>query len=280
MFIERMLSMAILAFDVGGSSVKYAVVQEDGTVEDKGSFKTPSDLEGFYEGLRQTKADLGKAHAFSGAAFSMPGAVDDEHGVIGGSSAIPYIHDFDIKSAMADVLGLPVAMENDANCEARGETWLGIAKDGRVHHGAHLHGGEFGYMVGDDGAIILSTAGSTENIARLCERLKGLPDHSLDGRKVFALAGEGDAEAAKAVKQMIESLARAIYNIQYSYDPECFVIGGGISAREDFVPAIQEAIDAILERVKVARIRPDVRTAEFGNDANLIGAVRHFLQTK
>ena len=58
------------------------------------------------------------------------------------------------------------------------------------------------------------------------------------------------------------------------------VIGGGISAREDFVPAIQEAIDAILERVKVARIRPDVRTAEFGNDANLIGAVRHFLQTK
>ena len=254
MFIERMLSMAILAFDVGGSSVKYAVVQEDGTVEDKGSFKTPSDL----------------------------------------------IHDFDIKSAMADVLGLPVAMENDANCAALGETWIGIAKDckdvaffvigsgvggaivkdGRVHHGAHLHGGEFGYMVGDDGATILSTAGSTENIARLCERLKGLPDHSLDGRKVFALAGEGDAEAAKAVKQMIESLARAIYNIQYSYDPECFVIGGGISAREDFVPAIQEAIDAILERVKVARIRPDVRTAEFGNDANLIGAVRHFLQTK
>ena len=122
MFIERMLSMAILAFDVGGSSVKYAVVQEDGTVEDKGSFKTPSDLEGFYEGLRQTKAKLEKGNAFSGAAFSMPGAVDDARGVIGGSSAIPYIHDFDIKSAMADVLGLPVAMENDANCAALGET--------------------------------------------------------------------------------------------------------------------------------------------------------------
>ena len=90
-------------------------------------------------------------------------------------------------------------------------------------------------MVGDDGATILSTAGSTENIARLCERLKGLPDHSLDGRKVFALAGEGDAEAAKAVKQMVESLARAIYNIQYSYDPECFVIGGGITAARKYI---------------------------------------------
>lgn len=44
--------MAILAFDVGGSSVKYAALKEDGTVGEKGSFKTPADLEGFYEGLR------------------------------------------------------------------------------------------------------------------------------------------------------------------------------------------------------------------------------------
>lgn len=292
--------MAILAFDVGGSSVKYAVLEENGTVGEKGSFKTPADLEGFYEGLRQTKEKLGKAHTFSGAAFSMPGAVDDAKGVIGGSSAIPYIHDFDIKSAMADALGLPVAMENDANCAALGETWLGAAegckdvaffvigsgvggavvKDGRVHHGAHLHGGEFGYMVGDDGETILSEAASTENMARACEKRKGLPAKSLDGRKVFQLAAEGDEAAKQSIAQMIEALARAIYNIQYSYDPECFVIGGGISAREDFVPAIEAAIDRILARVKIARIRPDVRQAKFGNDANLIGAVRHFLQVQ
>lgn len=292
--------MAILAFDVGGSSVKYAVLKEDGTVGEKDSFKTPADLEGFYEGLRQTKEKLSKAQAFIGAAFSMPGAVDDAEGVIGGSSAIPYIHDFDIKSAIANALGLPVAMENDANCAALGETWLGAAagckdvaffvigsgvggavvKDGRVHHGAHLHGGEFGYMVGDDGATILSESASTENMARACELRKGLPKHSLDGRKVFQMAAEGDEAAKQAIAQMIESLARAIYNIQYAYDPECFVIGGGISAREDFVPAIEAAIDRILARVKVARIRPDVRQAKFGNDANLIGAVRHFLQVQ
>lgn len=292
--------MAILAFDVGGSSIKFAVVQEDGTVGEKGSFKTPADLDGFYEGLRQTKEALGKAQAFSGAAFSMPGAVDDASGIIGGASAIPYIHDFDIKSALANALGLTVTMENDANCAALGETWLGAAagcqdvaflvigsgvggavvKDGRVHHGAHLHGGEFGFMVGDDGATILSEMASTENMARTCEKKKGLPAKSLDGRKVFQLAAEGDEAAKQAIAQMIEALARAIYNIQYSYDPECFVIGGGISAREDFVPAIEAAIDRILARVKIARIRPDVRQAKFGNDANLIGAVRHFLQVQ
>ena len=55
--------MAILAFDVGGSSVKYAALKEDGTVGEKGSFKTPADLEGFYEGLRQTKERLSKVQA-------------------------------------------------------------------------------------------------------------------------------------------------------------------------------------------------------------------------
>lgn len=292
--------MAILAFDVGGSSVKYAVVQEDGTMSEKDSFKTPSDFDGFCEGLRQTKDKLCKVHAFSGAAFSMPGAVDDLHGVIGGSSAIPYIHDFNIKSALSEALGLPVAMENDANCAALGETWIGAAagcqdvaffvigsgvggavvKDGCVHHGAHLHGGEFGYMVGDDGETILSEAASTENMARACEKRKGLPVKSLDGRKVFQLAEEGDEAAKQSIAQMIEALARAIYNIQYAYDPECFVIGGGISAREDFVPAIEASIDAILAKVKIARIRPDVRQAKFGNNANLVGAVRHFLQVQ
>lgn len=292
--------MAILAFDVGGSSVKYAVVKKDGTIGEKGSFKTPEDLEGFYKGLQQVKEKLAAEHKIRGAAFSMPGAVDDERGIIGGASAIPYIHDFTIKKALEKILELPVTMENDANCAALGEVWLGAAKDkkdvaflvigsgvggalvknGHIHHGAHLHGGEFGFMVVDEEGTILSEAASTENMVRHCEQMKGEPEGSLDGKKVFAMADDGDADAKLAIKQMIEQLARAIYNIQYSYDPECFVIGGGVSAREDFVPAIDAAVNKILEKVRIARVRPDVRQAKFGNDANLLGAVYHFLQHK
>ncbi|MFV0635421.1 ROK family protein [Mitsuokella sp. WILCCON 0060] len=292
--------MAILAFDVGGSSVKYAVVKKDGTIGEKGSFKTPADLEGFYKGLQQVKEKLASEHKIRGAAFSMPGAVDDERGIIGGASAIPYIHDFTIKKALEKILELPVTMENDANCAALGEVWLGAAKDkkdvaflvigsgvggalvknGHIHHGAHLHGGEFGFMVVDEEGTILSEAASTENMVRHCEQMKGAAAGSLDGKKVFAMADDGDADAKLAIKQMIEQLARAIYNIQYSYDPECFVIGGGISAREDFVPAIDAAVNKILEKVRIARVRPDVRQAKFGNDANLLGAVYHFLQHK
>lgn len=290
--------MAILAFDAGGSSVKYAAVKEDGKILEQGSFKTPADLAGFYEGLRQTKEKLVARYALSGAAFSMPGAVDDESGVIGGASAIPYIHDFPIRQAIGSRLGMPAAMENDANCAALGEVWQGaakgcrdvaffvigsgvggaIVKDGRIHHGAHLHGGEFGYMVVDGQGTILSEAGSTRQMVHYYEELSGLKAGSVDGKFVFARADAGEEKAQQAIQSMIDALACAIYNIQYAYDPECMVIGGGISARPDVVPMIRKSIDRILQKVQIARVRPDVRQARFGNDANLMGAVCHFLQ--
>ena len=58
------------------------------------------------------------------------------------------------------------------------------------------------------------------------------------------------------------------------------MIGGAISEREDFVENITRHLHAILDKVGIARIRPQVTRAEFGNAANLIGAVYHFLQQK
>lgn len=76
----------------------------------------------------QVKESLAVKYKLIGAAFSLPGAVDDAAGIIGGTSALPYIHDFPIKRALGEKLFLPVAMENDANCAALGEAWLGVAK--------------------------------------------------------------------------------------------------------------------------------------------------------
>ena len=94
------------------------------------------------------------------------------------------------------------------------------------------------------------------------------------------LQANGDRIAQEAIEDMYSHLARAVYNIQYSFDPELFVIGGAISEREDFVENITRHLHAIFDKVGIARIRPQVTRAEFGNAANLIGAVYHFLQQK
>ena len=103
---------------------------------------------------------------------------------------------------------------------------------------------------------------------------------SISGREkdVFALQETGDEIAHKAVEEMYEALAIAIYNIQYCVDPELFVIGGAISERPDFAENINRYIHSILAKVKIARICPQVVRAEHGNDANLMGAVYNFLQ--
>src|SRR5699024_1216495 len=102
----------------------------------------------------------------TGIAISAPGAVTDG-GMINGGSAIPYIHGPNIKAMIETRTGLTVHIENDANCVALAEIWKGAAKtkkdvavvvigtgiggalvkDGVIHKGGNLHGGEFGYMI-------------------------------------------------------------------------------------------------------------------------------------
>ena len=289
--------MAILSFDIGGSSVKYAVIEKTGKILAKGKKTTPQEKEEFFRLIENVAASYRRAYTIEGAGFSFPGAVDDVSGVIGGSSALPYIHDFPIRQELERRLSLSAALENDANCAALGESWLGVGKEHkdlvflvigtgiggavvkgkRIHHGKHLHGGEFGYMVSDASHRILSDMGSTRILAERVADAKGLPREEMDGRKAFALADAGDADALQAVSAMYEALAMAIYNLQYAIDPEIFVLGGAVSERPGFAEEIGKRVDVILKDVGVARIRPVIRPAQFGNDANLLGAVRALL---
>lgn len=285
--------MNYLAYDVGGSSVKYALVDSAGNLRDKGSFKTPKTLTDFYREVIRVKESLQAAEKVGGAGFSMPGAVNNDTGIIGGSSAIDYIHDFPIRQALSERLGMTVVMENDANCAALGEAWTGagrdftdlaylvigtgvggaLVQDKKVIHGSHQHGGEFGYMVMNDDYEILSNVGSTGGLCRQLAALRSVPEDTYDGRMVYDLREQGDADAVRLIDKMYEYLARAVYNIQYMYDPEAIIFGGAISTRPDFIPAIAERLQKILDKVEVARVKPKLLPCQHGNDANLLGAV-------
>lgn len=285
--------MAVLGIDVGGSSVKFAVVEDSGKILHKGNFTTPKTLEDFYSEIKKVGETCKADFEIVGAGFSMPGAVDNDSGIIGGSSALDYIHNFNIKAELQNILNLPVAMENDANCAALGEVWIGagksyqdiaflvigtgvggaIVKDKKIHRGKHFHGGEFGYMLVDEGFEILSQTGATGGMSRKIAKEKNLPKAEMNGKKAFELLEQGDDIAEKYIEKMYMNLARGIYNIQYCFDPEIFVIGGAISEREDFIEKIDAKIKIIIDKVKVAKVVPKVVRCAFGNDANILGAV-------
>ena len=191
-----------LAFDVGGTSVKYAVVNEEGGVSSSNKFKTPDTLEKMYQEIENV------AHEYQdveGIALSMPGAVDSDGGIIYGSSAIDYIHGPNIKEDLKQRLNKDVEFENDANCAALAEVWKGVAchendccfivsgtgiggaviKDRHVHHGNALHGGEFGYMImrydqDEKKYYTWSDDGSTVAVTKRVAKELGVDYHTLD----------------------------------------------------------------------------------------------------
>lgn len=286
-----------LCVDVGGTSIKMAVLDEDGQIYETKKVKVPPTIEDMY----QVVIDEFSSHqSLNGVALSMPGAVDSEKGVIGGSSAIDYIHGPHIKEDLEKRLNVPVEMENDANCAALAEVWKGAAsdvqdccfivsgtgiggavvKDRRIHKGEHLHGGEFGYMIAQfdfdtHEMYTWSDVGSTMAVVRGVAREKGVDVSSLDGKEIFDHYHD-DPIYEKYVDKYYYVLANGIYNLQYAYDPQKIVIGGGISIREDLLDEVNQRLDVIFSRFTHAKIRPVVLTCQYHNDANLLGALYHF----
>ena len=288
----------LLVFDFGGTTVKYGMFAQNALSEIK-SFPTPLSWEETKKIMDEIKADFEASHNIEGIAFSFPGCVDNKNGVILGASAIKHIHHFPIKEDLETHFNLPISMENDANCAALAECWIGAAKglkdvlfvivgtgigggvivDGKLQLGAHLFGGELGFAIlgeEEDGTpITLSGHGTAVCMARrYCER-KGVAEGTFSGKDVFELAEQGDALAAEEVDLFYKYLSRGLYNMQMSIDPEMIVIGGGISANPAIVQKVEDLTnDIIKQRIKdfTAKIVP----CAYKNDANLLGAVKNF----
>lgn len=290
-----------IGIDVGGSSIKCALVDENGSISNHCKVITPDSLDAFYQNIADVveKYKNEATDEIVGIAMSLPGAVDSDTGIIGGSSALPYIHGPNIMKDLEAKCGLNVEMENDANCAALAEVWIGnasdvndsmfivsgtgiggaVIKDKKIHRGIHLHGGEYGYAIMDfdyetKTFSTWSDLGSTVALVNRVAKRLGVDSKTLDGQEIFDHTDTNDIYKEE-VDRFYFTLAMGIYNLQYSYDPEVIVIGGGVSARQELVEEIYKRLDFILKTIEIAHVRPVVRTCKYSNDANIIGAVYH-----
>ncbi|MDU5741194.1 MAG: ROK family protein [Clostridium sp.] len=295
-----------IVFDIGGSSVKWSIMSKMGDILTKDKIKVVDSVDQFFEELSKIVNINKDNFNLKGIAISSPGAVDSITGIVGGASAIPYIHGPNFKEILKEKTGLDVAIENDANCAALGECWLGaakeendcafvvcgsgiggaIVKDKKVHTGIHKHGGEFGYCIvdydkdGEEKYLTWSRVGSTSALARAISQRKGLEEKDIDGLKAFQLYDEGDIIAVEEVNKYFRYMAIGIYNIQYTYDPEVIVLGGAISEREGYIESINEKLDEIMSNNTDGKIKPIIKKCAYGNDANMIGALYNLLNER
>lgn len=284
--------MAILVFDMGGSAVKYGVWTGN-ELTDKGKFTTPKTWDDMKAQLKGVREEV--TAALEGVGISAPGAVNAAERQINGISAIPYIHGFDIISELETLFDLPVTIENDANCAGLAEFYQGAGKGFEqaafvvigtgvggtlIHHGqlirgAHLYGGEFGLMILDQGKTFSQLGTAVQMAWRYCNRM-GIDRDTISGEDVFARSESGDPIAAEEVENFYRYLAQGLFSIQFAFDPEVIIIGGGVSAKPGLLAEIETRLSVMLAAQGLNDFTPLIKLCDYRNDANLVGAAANF----
>ncbi|WP_348944919.1 ROK family protein [Chitinibacter sp. FCG-7] len=289
--------MNLIAFDIGGTQIKYGIVDETGQVLSAELCDTPK-LDGgagLLKVLIALAEPLKAAYQPAGIAISSFGLIDAKNGaVLGAAEAIDGYTGTQVKAELEAALQLPVAIDNDVNCVAIAEGWRGAAQgvenyiavaigtgigggiviNDRIYRGHRAAAGEWGYMLVD--GLIWEDYASMRGLQHRVQALD--TGRSLDGRAIFALYDQGDAQISQVVDQWFAFLATGLANLIYALNPERLVIGGGITARGPvFLAELCAAVDKVL--LPDFKNMSQIVLASAGNHAGMIGAVKNWLNT-
>lgn len=116
-----------LAMDVGGSAIKFALMDQGASFVEKGEVKTPlTGLDDYLDALESIYRKYEKQVKIEGIAMSAPGTIDSDRGYFyTGGYLQDFVHDINLKELLEERCGVPVQIENDAKCAALAEVWMG-----------------------------------------------------------------------------------------------------------------------------------------------------------
>jgi glucokinase len=243
------------------------------------------------------------------AGLGIPATIDRDRGLAIHAVNLT-ITDVPLRDLMQERIGLPVFVDNDANVAAlaeflygagRGATDMimltlgtgiggGLILNGEVYRGSTGAAAELGHIViVEDGLPCqgncpnhgcVETYASGTAIARegkaAAEREpdsalgKALAEGPIVGRTVTDLALSGDALATEVVAEAGRHLGVALCSLANIFDPNVFVIGGGVSVVGDLL--LDPAREELRSRALPPMNERPVKLAELGPDAGMIGA--------
>jgi len=283
-----------IGFDIGGTKVEASLIDQEGGILE--TFRKPAPKENgtmldlIVNMARQT---IGRQE-IEGIGFSIPGSLDPKTGLLRNAPNSPAIENTFLAADLAARLPHRLAFENDANCLVSSETLFGAARgyhyvvgiilgtgvgggvimDGQLLHGAHGLAPEIGHMLldingrvcgcGNRGCIEAYLSGPSV-LARFHDA--GGDTTVLDTKSLYLL-GSSDDLAARIIKETENYFVRMIGVLMSMYDPEAFVLGGGLSLQQRFYELSDE-----IARVSFGTDRvPPILRAEGGDSSGKLGA--------
>lgn len=289
----------VLAFDVGGTDTKAALVDADGRLVQLVRIPTPH--AGAATGQAVVDAIAGLAARFAAerpdvvpqaAGLLVPGHVDDAAGIGVFAENLGW-HDFPFRARAEEALGLPVSFSHDVRGAGEAEHRLGAAApyrdvvvmaigtgiagaifvDGRLYAGGGM-AGEMGHSRVADGPLCacggVGCLEAVASAAAIARRYNARTGADVPGaREVLTRAEDGDAIAREVWDSAVDALALDLSHTVSLLAPEAIVIGGGLAQAG---PALFGPLAEKLDGILTFHRRPVLLPASIGENAGVIGA--------
>lgn len=291
----------VLGIDIGGTNIKFGIVDEKYEIHNKYSIATEKDKGDVHlvQTIIQKAKEIKDEYDFKGIGIGSPGTIDSERGIAVCATNLPY-DNTPVAEIIERALRVPVFLSNDADCAAYGEIHAGMGRlyndfimltlgtgvggsmviNKEIYHGNHERAGDFGHMViSHDGlecgcgrrgcfekyasvtALIQQTKDAIEKNPQSI--LAKMGGNGVTGRTAFDAMRAGCSVGAAVVEQYIDYIFVGIDNLCIAIQPEAIVIGGAISNEGEY----------LIEPLKKKTIYcVDFVTSKLKNDAGLLGA--------
>lgn len=313
------MAKKLLGIDLGGTTVKFGILSQAGQIEEQWAVKTVIDNNGqqivpdIVASIKERLAELGLSAAdFAGIGMGSPGAVDRDKKTVTGAFNLNWAETQEVGSVLEKELGIPFAIDNDANVAALGERWMGagannpdvifvtlgtgvgggVIADGNLIHGVAGAGGEIGHMIvepengfactcGNHGC--LETVASATGVVRLAHH--------------FAQGFAGQSAIKEAIDQGQEVSSKDVFVAagegdelaNQVVDKVAFYLGlstanmGNLLNPDSIVIGggvsaagefLRSRIETYFTKYAFPQVRQStqIKLAELGNDAGIIGA--------
>lgn len=289
---------------MGGTNLRAAAFSESGQLLKKVSGSTPVEagpeavIVDMARSAEELRAEFGR-DALAGIGVGVPGNIDMKSGTVLVWNNVPAFNGYPTRDELSKRLNTPVILENDANCAALGEHWMGAGRGvedlvmlalgtgiggGILSRGQILHGhigmaSELGHITvvpngnpcgcGNRGCV--EKHASATAIGAMARNL-GL-GANLTAQDVAELAAQGDERARSVYRSAGESLGIALASLINIFNAPLYLLGGGVSAAWDhFAPAMLAEVERRSLTYRLARATTRIERATLGGDGGLYGA--------
>lgn len=271
-----------LAVDIGGTFLKYSLLDRDYRILEEGEEPTLKNPEQF---LRQVEMLVERyQQEICGLAVCMAGFINPETGENTDYSVGENFRKYNLKKELEETFQVPVLIENDSNCAAVGElvkgsgqgiehfcmltfgTGIGGAMiiNGQLYRGSHFKAAEAG-LVSPGANTSPESGGATSALVREVCRVLG---REVDGIYVFAHLD--DPEVFDIYREWLKRAAEITGYMAMLLDPEKMLIGGAISHQPRFLKDLSEEVYCLYPQLKAYT---EIEACRLGNQAGRIGAL-------